>query len=403
MSTNTQGSCPDCGPTPVNHFSEVYGSVVVKFLRIPASPVMWVYRRMTPLISKLGTQYVSYFFLKTLEAIGVGQFTSDIHPTMSDRTKVIWEAAKPRGINMQGFIVNNRASDILVAKKDGKMIVFDALPRPRGKSSRSADWIDNKGLLRKNFIRAGIPVARGGMFFSTMRAVATFNNLDKPVIVKPSDGSRSRHTTININTEEELLKAIRVSKQLSPWIILEEQLVGFVYRATVIGGKVVGVMRREPPHVIGDGSSTVMQLVEEENKNPDRSGPIFHLLDTGAEAIAELVRQGLDFESIPAVGQLVTLNPKVGRSSGASNRDVTDITHPDNIALFQRVAEVLDESLVGIDFIIEDISKSWKEQKKLGVIECNSLPFIDLHHYPLYGKPRDAAGALWDIVFTNKL
>jgi cyanophycin synthetase len=52
--------------------------------------------------------------------------------------------------------------------------------------------------------------------------------------------------------------------------------------------------------------------------------------------------------------------------------------------------------LVGIDFIIEDISKSWKEQARCGVIECNSRPFFDNHHLPFNGKPRNVAGAIWD-------
>ena len=80
---------------------------------------------------------------------------------------------------------------------------------------------------------------------------------------------------------------------------------------------------------------------------------------------------------------------------------MTDSVHPDNMALFEKIGRVLDDPLVGIDFIIEDMSRSWKTQKNCGVIECNSMPFIDLHHYPLYGKPRDAAGALWDLIYKN--
>jgi hypothetical protein len=41
------------------------------------------------------------------------------------------------------------------------------------------------------------------------------------------------------------------------------------------------------------------------------------------------------------------------------------------------------------------------EQQPCGVIECNSLPFIDLHHFPLYGNVVNAAGALWDSVFPG--
>jgi len=62
---------------------------------------------------------------------------------------------------------------------------------------------------------------------------------------------------------------------------------------------------------------------------------------------------------------------------------------------------------VGADFIIEDITKSWKEparaggEQHCGIIECNSLPFIDLHHYPLFGRPNNIAGKLWDLVLPE--
>ena len=95
----------------------------------------------------------------------------------------------------------------------------------------------------------------------------------------------------------------------------------------------------------------------------------------------------------------MTLNQKVSRSYGATTSDMTPVTHPENVKLFEKIGRVLGDSLVGIDFIVNDISKPWTEQKRCGVIECNSLPFLDLHHYPFTGTPRDAAGALWDAVF----
>jgi glutathione synthase/RimK-type ligase-like ATP-grasp enzyme len=65
--------------------------------------------------------------------------------------------------------------------------------------------------------------------------------------------------------------------------------------------------------------------------------------------------------------------------------------------LFEKIARILHAPIVGIDFIIEDISRSWEEQEGCGVIECNGKPFFDNHHLPFEGKPQNIAEAIWDL------
>ena len=72
--------------------------------------------------------------------------------------------------------------------------------------------------------------------------------------------------------------------------------------------------------------------------------------------------------------------------------------HPDNLKLFLKIAATLDDPLVGVDFMMEDMARSWRTTR-CGVIECNSLPFIDLHHFPYAGRARNVAGMVWDLAF----
>jgi cyanophycin synthetase len=295
------------------------------------------------------------------------------------------------------------AREIFYATYAGDTYFFDGLPRPRTAHESSLNWMDDKGVILKKFRAAGIPVPQGKACASLKQAEQVFNEIvTKPndaVIVKPSVGSRSRHTYMHITELSALRHAYQKAKELSPEAVVEEDLTGFVFRVTLIGGKIEGVMRREPPHVMGDGVHTIRQLAEEENKNPLRHGPHFHTLDLGDEAIAYLKEQNLTLASIPEKDRMVMLHPKVSRTFGASNTEVTDI-HPDNTELFLHIAITLDDPLVGVDFMINDMARSWKDQK-CGVIECNSLPFIDLHHFPLKGPARNTAGALWDIIFPG--
>jgi cyanophycin synthetase len=306
--------------------------------------------------------------------------------------------------------------ELFVAEYDGKKLLFEALPRPRGPHSKGYYWMDNKAKMRTEFMKAGIPVAFGGVAFTFKGAKKVLDRvkslysealaLGKPsgsgfVITKPHIGSRSRHTNIHLLTDQDLMRGFKIAKRLSPFVIVEQELSGMVHRASVLGGRLVAVLRREPPYVIGDGVRNVKELVEEENRNPKRQGPYFHQIPIDEQTEAELARLGLSYTTIPVSGEMVIVRNNIGRSSGGSNSDVTDLVHPDNKVLFERVASVIDDPIIGIDFIIEDISKSWKEQYPCGVIECNSVPFLDLHHFPLRGNVVDTSGALWDIVWPD--
>ncbi len=120
-----------------------------------------------------------------------------------------------------------------------------------------------------------------------------------------------------------------------------------------------------------------------------------------AEAEAELTRQNLSWQGVGEKGRFVTLNQKVGRGQGGSNTEMMPKVHPENVKIFEKLAKVLNDPLVGVDFIIKYIERPWTDQKPCGAIECNSIPFLDLHFTPLYGESLDLSGNLWDIVFPK--
>jgi len=400
MSVTPKGKkiCPDCGPATVNH-AVAKTTIILGFLiKSIALPFSKIEDAITDFLFPKIEQMMPAFF-RVLAFFRLGVVTDKLNEDNIDRTKCLWRAAEKRGIKMHQFRILNRPTILFFAEFGGETVVFEGLPRPAGSSQAALEWMDNKAIMKKKFQAGGIPVARGGVAMTEHQALRLFKELNHPVIAKPNLGSRSRHTTTHINTEAELISAFRKARKLSPWVVIEEELSGFVYRITLIGGKLAGALRREPPFVLGDGATTVRALVEKENKNPGRHNGIFHEIGTGPYAISELTRQGLTWESVPEKNRFVTLDQKVGRGQGGSNTEMLPKVHPENVKLFEKLAKVLNDPLVGVDFIMQDIEKSWAEQKLCGAIECNSLPFLDLHHMPLYGEALDPSGALWDVVF----
>ena len=272
---------------------------------------------------------------------------------------------------------------------------------PGNEESAALKWMDDKGIMKIKFLKEGLPVARGGVAFTKKKALKIFNNITKPVITKPNLGSRSRHTLIHIDTPEKLIIGFKKAKKLSPLVVIEEELRGYLFRGTLIGGKLAGVVRRDQPEVKGDGTHTLQELMDEENKRPEREGPIFHKIIIDKEATVELERQNIKLDDMVEKNRVVTFSQKTSRGCGGTTTEVTNIVHPDNVEMLEHVAKFLDDPLIGVDFIIEDVEKSWKEEQHSGIIECNSLPFIDLHHYPLFGKPNNIAGKTLDLVLPE--
>jgi D-alanine-D-alanine ligase-like ATP-grasp enzyme len=388
--------CKDCEPAQEIHFI-AYLSVVLGWLDEPFFDLMELFFKNTA--EKISNK-ISIPFFKTMVFLKLGYFSDLPDDKDTWRTKCFWEEAMRRGIKMREFHLGP-IRDAFVAEYKGQTIIFDGLPRPGFKESSTLKWMDNKGIMKIKFLKEGLPVAPGGVAFTKRGAFKIFNRIQKPVITKPNLGSRSRHTMIHINTPEDLIAGFKKAKKLSPLVVIEEELRGYLFRGTLIGGKLVGVVQRDQPEVIGDGAHTLRQLKEKENERPERMGLIFHKIVVDKETEIELKRENIGMDDVPKKGRIVTFSQKTSRGCGGTTTEVTGMTHPENVKMLEHVASFLNDPLIGVDFVIEDIAKSWREEQHCGIIECNSLPFIDLHHYPLFGKPNNIAGKLWDLVLPE--
>lgn len=389
-------SCKECGGAVVFHRMK-YADVVVNGIIdriLPKETMMTKFGHKIHAFENFVTPHFFNFCLRT----GLAKKQTEIDGGVELLAEMLWREALVRGITVWEFRLFGLPRNLFVAElPSGKQVFYEGIPLPYH-GMYQAPWLDNKALLKENFKKAGLPIAKGGGVTTKKQALELFSDLESPVIVKPHSGSGSKHTFLHLTNEDELLKAFLSAALLSPKVIIEEELVGAVYRATVVDGKLAATLRRDPPSVVGDGEHTIAELVEIANEHPARSGPFFSKIVINEDAIRELAWNGHVIMDVLQKGVRVNFHQKVNWGHGGTTADVTDEVHEDNRKLFERVAEELKAPIVGIDFIIEDISRSWKEQKKCGIIECNSMPFFDNHHLPFEGKPRNVASAIWDMI-----
>ncbi|OOZ65654.1 hypothetical protein BOW46_10150 [Solemya velum gill symbiont] len=88
-----------------------------------------------------------------------------------------------------------------------------------------------------------------------------------------------------------------------------------------------------------------------------------------------LAKMGLSYDSVPAPGKAINLRSVANVSMGGTMEDVMPRIHPDNRYMALAIARAFRMNAIGIDFITEDISKSWRESS-CAVIEVNQTPGV---------------------------
>lgn len=384
--------CPHCGNNPINHQSVwLFGSLDIWLMPLRQRIFYsWFGRSVVdPLSDLLGS-----ILFNALKLAGLIRLNRDLERIPYQRARCLWTEAKNRGIDIVEIKPFGLSIDCYEAPIQGQRTRFFGLPRPSAIDEAVLDWIDDKWIMKQKLIAAHLPVSRGASIRNFKQAQECFHALTQPVVIKPRKGSRNRHTTVLVSTEAQLAEAFHIAKQLCHYVIIEEYLWGDIYRGTVINHQLAGVYGIASPKVTGNGRDPIHRIIETYNQK----------LPAGRIAIAitgahqdHLSRQNLHLDSVLAPGQTVTLLPKAGVNYGGTSYDCTDSAHEDTKQMLLQAATVVGDPILGFDFIVPDIAKSYKEQK-CGIIECNGAPFINLHYDPLYGPTRPAAKYVWDLV-----
>ena len=259
----------------------------------------------------------------------------------------------------------------------------------------------DKELTRALLQQVSIPVPDGRPVVSADDAWAAAQEIDAPVVVKPRYGNHGHGVTTNLMTREQVVAAYEHASDGGYSVVLERFAPGDDYRLLVVGGKLVAAARREPARVIGDGESTVAELVDEVNRDPRRSNDhstVLSKIVLDPIALATLAEQGYHLDSVPAAGVAVVVRRNANLSTGGTATDVTDRVHPDIAERAVDAARVVGLDIAGIDVIVRDITRPLEEQGGV-IVEVNAGPGLRMHLEPSAGTPRPVGEAIVDSMF----
>jgi cyanophycin synthetase len=263
----------------------------------------------------------------------------------------------------------------------------------------SCDKEDTHNLLND----LGLPVPQQMMIYSDRQAVKAAQRIGFPVVLKPLNANHGRGVSINLMTDDDVITAFAEAQKhgTSRAVLVESFITGYDHRMLVVNNELVAVAKRVPGHVIGDGAHTIEQLVDIVNKDPRRGvghEKVLTRLELDNQAARLMEEAGYDKETVLEKNQTFYLRSTANLSTGGTAIDVTDIVHPDNREMAVRAIRAIGLDIGGVDFLTDDISKSYKEIGG-GICECNAAPGFRMHVAPSEGKPRDVAGKVMDMLF----
>ena len=270
-------------------------------------------------------------------------------------------------------------------------------------SAIAVEAADEKTRVKEHLRKSGIPVPNGRVVTTEEEAIAGFEEIGAAVVVKPDVGSHGKGATINVTDLDQLKDAFRVARDKYPDVIVEEYVHGGDFRLLVIDGKLVAAAKRDPAHIIGDGKSSIKNLIQKVNSDPLRGFGHEKVLtrieiDEMTERLLSL--SGLSLDSSPKEGEKVYLKTTANLSQGGTATDVTDEVHPEIRLMAERAARIIGLDCMGLDALAADISLPLV-QSGIKVVEVNAAPGFRMHLEPTNGQPRNVAKPLVDMLFPE--
>ncbi|MEN9239959.1 MAG: cyanophycin synthetase, partial [Thermostichales cyanobacterium SZTDM-1c_bins_54] len=222
-----------------------------------------------------------------------------------------------------------------------------------------------------------------------------------PVVIKPLNANHGRGITVNITSLEDAIDAFEVARQISDDVLVEKFVVGDDYRLLVVNNKLIAAAKRIPAHVVGDGRSTIEELIEELNRDPRRGyghENVLTLISIDDSTLQILERKGYTLDTVLPAGERCPLKSTANISQGGSAVDCTDIVHPYNAFIAERAAQIIGLDVAGIDLICTDITVPVTETGG-AIVEVNASPGFRMHLAPSEGIARNVAEPVMNMLF----
>lgn len=252
----------------------------------------------------------------------------------------------------------------------------------------STIFTKNKEITKTILSHYGISVPAGIHADSLAKATVLMEekNIPFPVVVKPIDAAKGLGVSVGVKNKKEIEQAIeKIETSLkdsgmktSGAFMIEKMVAGNDFRVLVLKDKVIACVERIPAHIIGDGKSSVSEII----KNFNQERPQNYELKIDSEVLGKLSENGLSLDSVLESGKRIKLRENANISSGGKAEDKTATISDRFKEIAVKSASFLGLNYAGIDIMTKDIDSNNPDQEYF-IIEVNGAPDYDIHEKPV--------------------
>jgi D-alanine-D-alanine ligase-like ATP-grasp enzyme len=242
--------------------------------------------------------------------------------------------------------------------------------------------------------KLGYPTIRGRAFFSDYWAEAIGSNLNTdaaytyalklgfPVIVKPNSASQGRGVSL-VHSKAEFYRAMKHIFEIDRIALVQVPIKGRDYRVVVLDDEVISAYERIPLSVVGDGRSTIAQLLRKKQKGFIRDERDTVLKSEDPRITAKLKKGKMTMKSVLPKWTQVYLLDNANLSTGGDAVDVTDTMHQEFRDIAVRLTRDMGLRLCGVDIMVAGDIAGPARKSTYWIIEINAAPGLD--HYATTG------------------
>ena len=385
LAVDPQAARPLVGETLVRRLAEYFQARGARTMDLS---VLASNHQAIDLYEKLGFTRLPVFTVKRKNAINERLFVgAPPEAALNPYARIIVDEARRRGIGVE--VVDAEGGFFRLSSGGRSILCRESLSELT--SAVAMSLCDDKAATRRAVARAGVRVPEG-IEFDTRENLEVFLARHGSVAVKPARGEQGRGVSVGLETIDEAMAAVERARAHCDRVLIEQCVTGEDLRLVVIGYKLVAAAIRRPARVIGDGASTIRELIGRQSRRRAAATGGESKIPLDAETERCVAKAGFGMDDVPPSGQEINVRKAANLHTGGTIHDVTAEVHPSLVDAAIRAARALDVPVTGIDFMVRS-----PRQPGYWFIEANERPGLANH------EPQPTAERFIDLLFPQSM